>query len=1193
MKNNFFAKLGNFFLVSALLFNSFGVAFVQAAPVGSPDSIWMNPAISVLETDGHTSLMEMHNATESTVVLEFTIGGTATLDTDYSLRSEFPFPNGVPNILYLLPATGGVASTIGFPISVINDLSSEQNETVIINFTKAYYFGIPGSEEPVVGFTPLEVTVDIIDSTVVVVPPTVVASPTFDASTFVRAENGSLGGVATFVNNDNQTLDFNFEISGTASASDYIIGTTSHSIDSSNVVTFKENSVDVANGIIHDVVGGERRRFEFQPVDDLLVEGDETLIFTITSAIDSTGNVFDFPDIIHTVTISDNDYVLVVGVPDTEVVAGYTTTTLASDLIAQLGLTNATGISYDVTSSDESVASAVVVAGELIVTGHQFGTSDITITANYDGGVSTDTFMVTVVGNKVSVLFSTVPSITESSAGYTIQLQTERDIYNPNDPNGINVYFDVDASNATLGVDFTIADLLTDDNGSYVYIPKESRNGFITIVPIADNIEETDESIVVTLTHATPGLYNTVDETKNVFTLMLKDPVAPDTFISPVIIDATATSSKEIYLNDTFAINFLNIFSDDQTEPLFFSYFIGNESIASTLLWDYVGMLNLKGIAVGTTTVSLTATDNTNLSASATFDLTVKELPPTSVNHIPTIQTPIPTQNIDLHVLNTATISGTTLQNLFSDLDVDDNIVLTLTNNTDSTVVTTTVGTDFASLVLTGLKVGASVIELTGDDQHGGMVTSTFAVIVSDSTPIEGNNAPTLSTTTVFVDNEISLQETLGANLHLYFEDVDVDDTLTFSATTTDASIVTSGIDAGGQLTLTPHSYGTVQVIVTAIDSHGASISDTFSLKVNTPPELTANTLVNKQIDLKVSSSLLIDSNIIRGAFTDQDEEILTISVSDNSDNTVVTTTLGENDSLTLLGLKVGTSTIEITADDGYETIFTTFFVTVIDSTSEEETGNNGGNTGSSSGSSGGGGSTLLSNTDPQAAVTNGQEVTVEVNKEITFDASQSTDKENNIRFYFWNFGDGSDEVYYTLPTVKHTYNKIGNYTLTSKVRDAYGVESSAEVKVRVVAAKASANTETSNNTSNTNTESETTIETTTPTTDTTTSVDETVSTGNTNTNANTNTNNNNSANNIEEEIDIEEEIIEESTIEEEDNSFEEESVFENIVEESIKETPVGEVEEMPTWIKIIFGSGALAVVAGAGIAVNRVRKGI
>ncbi|MDD2656116.1 MAG: hypothetical protein PHQ18_00905 [Patescibacteria group bacterium] len=30
MKKNFFAKLGHFFLVSALLFNSFGVAFVSA-----------------------------------------------------------------------------------------------------------------------------------------------------------------------------------------------------------------------------------------------------------------------------------------------------------------------------------------------------------------------------------------------------------------------------------------------------------------------------------------------------------------------------------------------------------------------------------------------------------------------------------------------------------------------------------------------------------------------------------------------------------------------------------------------------------------------------------------------------------------------------------------------------------------------------------------------------------------------------------------------------------------------------------------------------------------------------------------------------------------------------------------------------------------------------------------------------------
>ncbi|EKD67415.1 MAG: hypothetical protein ACD_48C00423G0001, partial [uncultured bacterium] len=426
-----------------------------------------------------------------------------------------------------------------------------------------------------------------------------------------------------------------------------------------------------------------------------------------------------------------------------------------------------------------------------------------------------------------------------------------------------------------------------------------------------------------------------------------------------------------------------------------------------------------------------------------------------------------------------------------------------------------------------------------------------------------GNNAPTLSTTTVFVDNEISLQETQGADLNQYFEDIDIEDILTFSVTTTDGSIVTGEIDELGQLTLTPHTYGTVQVTVVATDSQGANVSDTFTLKVNTPPELTEHTLGNKQIDLNVTSTLLIDSETIRGAFTDRDEERLTISVSGNSNNTVVTDTLGEDASLTLLGLKVGTSTIEITADDGYETTSTTFLVTVVDSSSED----NGDNSGGSSG-----GGTFIANTPPTASFTAGQEVTIEVNKEVTFDASASTDANGDIQFYFWNFGDGSDEEYYTTPTVGHTYTAIGTYTLAVKVRDSHGAENTAQVTVHVVKGNGSTpatETEQTGTPSSPDTQTETTPETgdtTEETTVPTTPSTEEPTTPDTRTETTSPT--------------------EETNGETTDNTEQGTTPTEEEVQ-----TPPTEEQTLPTWIRIIFGSSAVAAIAGAGIAINRTRR--
>jgi hypothetical protein len=223
-----------------------------------------------------------------------------------------------------------------------------------------------------------------------------------------------------------------------------------------------------------------------------------------------------------------------------------------------------------------------------------------------------------------------------------------------------------------------------------------------------------------------------------------------------------------------------------------------------------------------------------------------------------------------------------------------------------------------------------------------------------------------------------------------------------------------------------------------------------------------------------------------------------------------------------------------------------------------------------------GGGSTLLPNTAPQAAVTNGQEVTVEVNKEITFDASGSSDAENNIRFYFWNFGDSSDEVYFTVPTTTHTYTKVGNYTLTIKVKDSYGAESSAEIKVKVVEGKKVV-TETIKEPAKTP-EKTTTTTSTTPT--------PIENTSNTNTNT-TPVNNNTVPKNTE--------TTEEETTTEEPINTEENTTSENnsATDENVEEPTNEENQELPTWIKIIFGSGALAAIAGAGLAINRVRKNV
>ncbi|MEW5760580.1 MAG: PKD domain-containing protein [Candidatus Thermoplasmatota archaeon] len=62
--------------------------------------------------------------------------------------------------------------------------------------------------------------------------------------------------------------------------------------------------------------------------------------------------------------------------------------------------------------------------------------------------------------------------------------------------------------------------------------------------------------------------------------------------------------------------------------------------------------------------------------------------------------------------------------------------------------------------------------------------------------------------------------------------------------------------------------------------------------------------------------------------------------------------------------------------------------------------------------------------------------ITVKKGKEITFDASASTDPDNDNLTYTWDFGDGTIEK---GAKVTHKYKKPGNYEVKLTVEDAYG----------------------------------------------------------------------------------------------------------------------------------------------------------
>lgn len=88
---------------------------------------------------------------------------------------------------------------------------------------------------------------------------------------------------------------------------------------------------------------------------------------------------------------------------------------------------------------------------------------------------------------------------------------------------------------------------------------------------------------------------------------------------------------------------------------------------------------------------------------------------------------------------------------------------------------------------------------------------------------------------------------------------------------------------------------------------------------------------------------------------------------------------------------------------------------------------------------------------DPPTASASATPLSGPVPLTVTFSAAGSSDPEGDALTYFWNFGDGSDEVVTTSLQVQYTYSKAGNYVATLRARDAnFEFSAPAQVQIQV-----------------------------------------------------------------------------------------------------------------------------------------------
>ena len=302
---------------------------------------------------------------------------------------------------------------------------------------------------------------------------------------------------------------------------------------------------------------------------------------------------------------------------------------------------------------------------------------------------------------------------------------------------------------------------------------------------------------------------------------------------------------------------------------------------------------------VGSVTITVTADDGHGGTASDSFDIVVG-----NANDAPTVANAIADQN----ATEDAAFSFQFAANTFADVDVGD--TLTYTASGTPAWLTFNAATRTFSGTPANADVGSVTITVTADDGHGGTASDSFDIVVGNA-----NDAPTVANAIADQNatEDSAFSFVVPANT---FADVDVGDTLTYSASGAPAWLTFNAATRTFSGTPLNADVGSVTITVTADDGHGGTASDSFDIVVGNAND--APTVANAIADQNATEDSAFSFVVPANTFADVDVgDTLTYTASGApawlTFNAATRTFSG-----TPLNADVGSVTITVTADDGH-----------------------------------------------------------------------------------------------------------------------------------------------------------------------------------------------------------------------------------------------------------------------------------
>ena len=387
----------------------------------------------------------------------------------------------------------------------------------------------------------------------------------------------------------------------------------------------------------------------------------------------------------------------------------------------------------------------------------------------------------------------------------------------------------------------------------------------------------------VTITAASPGTA--------VVTVVATDPTGLDARqIFQVVVpnrppNAEGTiNDRELPPGDSAVIDVRGHFTEPDGQPLRYSAVASDPGRVAVSVDGAV--VTVVGRAKGGAVVTVTATDPGGLAATQSFEVTVPNRPPVAVDSLAAREVMVD----HAHTLDVSPF--------FSDPDGDP-----LTYDaavSDERVVGAAVAG--GTLTLTGHAKGEAVVTVTATDDGGLAAEQRFAVTVPNRPPVATDAIPSRT---------LHKSEADTLELAAWFSDPD-GDPLAWAAQATDTRVVGLSLAASeGTLAITPLAEGEAVVTVTATDTDGLAVTQSFTVAVPNRPPVATDAIPSRTLHKSEADTLELAA-----WFSDPDGDPLTYAAAASNGSVVALEVSASGGTLVVTPLSEGETVVTVTATD-------------------------------------------------------------------------------------------------------------------------------------------------------------------------------------------------------------------------------------------------------------------------------------